>query len=80
MALRAAAVLETELSCGRLPCLGAGAPLDLIMKDGLLAGTKIMAEGMDTAALYKNRRTEKAMLCRVQSGIFAGYEQIPEKR
>ena len=33
--------------------LGEGAPLDLIMKDGVLAGTKIMAVGMDTGALYQ---------------------------
>ena len=49
--------------------LGEGAPLDLIMKDGLLAGTKIMAEGMDTAALYKNRRPGKRCFAEYNLGF-----------
>lgn len=40
-----------------------------IMKDGLLAGTKIMAEGMDTAALYKNRRPGKRCFAEYNLGF-----------
>ncbi|MFR5151536.1 MAG: hypothetical protein ACLTER_20240 [Ruminococcus sp.] len=43
--------------------------MTLIMKDGLLAGTKIMAEGMDTAALYKNRRPGKRCFAEYNLGF-----------
>lgn len=62
MALRAVQFWKQNYHVDGFHILGKGAPLDLIMKDGLLAGTKIMAEGMDTAALYKNRRPESAAL------------------
>ena len=62
MALRAVQFWKQNYHVDGFHILGEGAPLDLIMKDGLLAGTKIMAEGMDTAALYKNRRQESDAL------------------
>lgn len=35
--------------------LGDGAPLDMILRDGVLAGTIIMADGMDAGALYHGK-------------------------
>lgn len=35
--------------------LGEGVPLDLLMKDGVLADTKIMAAGMDTSHFYQGK-------------------------
>lgn len=36
--------------------LGEGASLDLIMKDGVLSGTRIMAAGMDMNAFYQGKK------------------------
>ena len=69
MALRAVQFWKQNYHVDGFHILGKGAPLDLIMKDGLLAGTKIMAEGMDTAALYKNRRPEKRCFAEYNLGF-----------
>lgn len=69
MALRAVQFWKQNYHVDGFHILGKGAPLDLIMKDGLLAGTKIMAEGMDTAALYKNRRPGKRCFAEYNLGF-----------
>ena len=69
MALRAVQFWKQNYHVDGFHILGEGAPLDLIMKDGLLAGTKIMAEGMDTAALYKNRRPGKRCFAEYNLGF-----------
>ena len=69
MALRAVQFWKQNYHVDGFHILGEGAPLDLIMKDGLLAGTKIMAEGMDTAALYKNRRSGKRCFAEYNLGF-----------
>ena len=69
MALRAVQFWKQNYHVDGCHILGEGAPLDLIMKDGLLAGTKIMAEGMDTAALYKNRRPGKRCFAEYNLGF-----------
>ena len=69
MVLRAVQFWKQNYHVDGFHILGEGAPLDLIMKDGLLAGTKIMAEGMDTAALYKNRRPGKRCFAEYNLGF-----------
>ena len=69
MALRAVQFWKQNYHVDGFHILGEGAPLNLIMKDGLLAGTKIMAEGMDTAALYKNRRPGKRCFAEYNLGF-----------
>ena len=69
MALRAVQFWKQNYHVDGFHILGEGAPLNLIMKDGLLAGTKIMAEGMDTAALYKKRRPGKRCFAEYNLGF-----------
>ena len=69
MALRALQFWKQNYHVDGFHVLGAGAPLALIMKDGLLAGTKILADGMDTAALYKNQKQKKRCFAEYNLGF-----------
>lgn len=69
MALRALQFWKQNYHVDGFHVLGAGAPLALIMKDGLLAGTKILADGMDTATLYKNQKQKKRCFAEYNLGF-----------
>ena len=69
LALRALQFWKQNYHVDGFHVLGAGAPLALIMKDGLLAGTKILADGMDTATLYKNQKQKKRCFAEYNLGF-----------